>query len=601
MSQLDLLSRPEPLDPALPAAALPSREELVTRARHLADRLALSSHHTDAAFLPDALRSLHELGLLTASLPASAGGAGLGTETGGHLALLQILSAIGGGDLSLGRLFEGHTNALILIATYGTPTQLTQAAEDAHAGILFGVWNTGHPEVMQLASHDGRLTLLGGKTFCSGATIVKRPIITAELSSADQPGSGWQMIVLRMDSPEVTRALTIDRSSWAPIGMESSGSYTVDFTGAGIAATDLLGSPGDFYRDPLFRGGAIRFAAVHGGATIRLFRSFAEWLDTTHRDGDPYQIARLGEIALRAQEAVLWTERAAATAEQGLSLHADKLSGERMTEFAGMMRVAIEHDASATMAILVPGIGARGLLEPNRFERILRDLTMYLRQPAPDQTLAEIGRATMRTLRLHGDVVSWQQDARAGSLSPAYFDSVYANSADPWSFETSEYEAAKYADTLAALPHEHFRSALEVGCSIGVLTLQLSTRCGAVLAVDVSERALERARIRCSDNPDIRFDRLQIPREMPEGHFDLILISEVAYYWQREELEEAASRLAERQRAGDTLMLVHLTEFVADYPLTGDQVHDAWLARPEWRLQQSERRERYRLDVLERL
>ena len=97
------------------------------------------------------------------------------------------------------------------------------------------------------------------------------------------------------------------------------------------------------------------------------------------------------------------------------------------------------------------------------------------------------------------------------------------------------------------------------------------------------------------------FARLQIPRAMPEGDFALILISEVAYYWQRDELEQAATLLSERQHAGDTLVLVHLTETVPDYPLTGDQAHDAWLARPEWRVRRSERRERYRLDVLERV
>ena len=278
------------------------------------------------------------------------------------------------------------------------------------------------------------------------------------------------MILLRMEAPEVADSLKMDARSWTPLGMEGSGSYTVEFTGGMIAPTDLIGAPGDFYRDPLFRGGAARFAAVHGGATVRLFRMFAEWLELTGRDGDPYQIARLGEIGLRAQEAVLWSERAAAMAEHGLSLRADKLAAERVVEFAGMMRVAIERGASAVMAIIAPGVGARGLMQPHRFERILRDLMMYLRQPAPDQTLAEIGRAAMRTLRLRGEVTAWQEDTRAGSLSPAYFEGVYANSADPWNFETSEYEAAKYADTLACLPRERFTSALEVGCSIGVLT-----------------------------------------------------------------------------------------------------------------------------------
>ena len=602
MSEVDVvdaaeMAAPVVLDEAVPAAERSAeRDELVTRAQGLADTLAAAVDHGREEFMPDALRQMHAHGLLTAALPAALGGAGLGTEPGGHLPLVRILSAIGGGDLSLARLYEGHTNALILVATYGSAAQIEQAAKDAHAGMLFGVWNTGHPEAMRLEPADDGWRLVGGKTFCSGASVVQRPIITAEL-----PGRGWQMILLRMDAPEIAGSVALDRTSWTPLGMEGSGSYTVGFSGGVIEQSDLIGAPGDFYRDPLFRGGAARFAAVHGGATVRLFRMFAEWLDTTGRDGDPYQIARLGEMGLRAQEAVLWSERAAAMAERGLSLEADKLAAERMVEFAGMMRVAIERGASAVMALIAPGVGARGLLEPHRFERMLRDLTMYLRQPAPDQTLAEVGRATMRTLRLHGELIPWQQDARAGSLTAAYFESVYAHSADPWNFETSEYEAAKYADTLAALPRERFSSALEIGCSIGVLTERLAKRCDALLAVDVSERALERARARCADEAQVRFERLQIPREMPDGRFELILISEVAYYWQRDELEQAATLLAARQRAGDTLVLVHLTETVPDYPLTGDQAHDAWVARPEWRVRQSARRARYRLDVLERV
>ncbi len=87
---------------------------------------------------------------------------------------------------------------------------------------------------------------------------------------------------------------------------------------------------------------------------------------------------------------------------------------------------------------------------------------------------------------------------------------------------------------------------------------------------------------------------------MPGGHFDLIVISEVAYYWQRDALERAATLLAARQTPGDQLLLVHHTPWVPDYPLTGDQVHTLWLARPEWTVVESRRREGYRLDLLER-
>ncbi len=186
------------------------------------------------------------------------------------------------------------------------------------------------------------------------------------------------------------------------------------------------------------------------------------------------------------------------------------------------------------------------------------------------------------------------------SLQPEYFDDVYARNRDPWQFETSEYERAKYADTLAALGRARYGSALEIGCSIGVLTAQLAARCDSLLSVDVSEAALAQARERCGALGHVKFERMQLPDEMPDGSFDLIVLSEVGYYWSRGDLQRTAEELAERQPAGGHLLLVHWTPFVPDYPLTGDQVHELWRAQPAWKLLREERRERYRLDVLER-
>ncbi len=581
--------------PAAPRSAN-SLDQLVGQARTLADQIAQTPTPTTAASVANSLAKLHTAGLTAAPLPTHLGGAGLGTEPGTHLALLQILSYLGGADLSLGRLFEGHVNGLLLATSFGTPAQLERLAADVHAGMLSGVWNTGSST--PLRSEGQPWTLIGNKTFASGVELIQRPIVTAEKTG--EP-TGWQMVLLRLESPDLAQHVRIDKESWQPLGMESSGSFTVDFTGGRVSADDLIGAPGDFYRDPLFRGGAIRFASVHAGAVLRLHQLFAEWLNHNNRDADPYQIARLGELSLRAQECVLWIEQAAIHAERGLSLHADKFAAEGMVDFANTMRLAIERIATQAMAIVVAGVGARGLLRPHRFEQILRDLTTYLRQPAPDQTLADVGRATMRNLRLHRPILPWTSDPSAATLSPVYFDEVYGNCVDPWNFETSPYEAAKYAETTAALPPSRFHSALEIGCSIGVLTEQLAEHCDTLLAVDVSDRALDRARQRLAPKSQVRFARLQIPREMPDGRFNLIVLSEVAYYWQRDELERAATLLAGRQSTGDSLLLVHFTDLVPDYPLTGDQVHNAWIARPEWRVTRSERREHYRLELLERL
>lgn len=363
---------------------------LLRATERFADRLTVGPDTAGTGAPRAELRELASLGLFTAPLPTAAGGLGLGTEPGGHLPLLRLLAAVGGADLALGRLYEGHVNGLILVAAFGTTEQVQRAAKDAAAGKLFGVWNTGDREPMSVTALDvsagaEALQLRGSKGFATGAAFVERPIVTAE-------HHGWQMTLPRMDAPAVAQALSIDRGSWQPLGMERSESYTVDFTGVPLEAEDLIGQPGDFYRDPLFRGGAIRFAAVQAGALLRLAALFSQWLQDRGRGTDPYQLARLGEVTLAAQEAVLWVERAAATAERGLWPHTDADAARELIQVANMTRLAVERLATATMPRVIAGVGAHGLLRPSRFERLIRDLTMYLRQPNPDGTLAEVGR-----------------------------------------------------------------------------------------------------------------------------------------------------------------------------------------------------------------
>jgi SAM-dependent methyltransferase len=189
------------------------------------------------------------------------------------------------------------------------------------------------------------------------------------------------------------------------------------------------------------------------------------------------------------------------------------------------------------------------------------------------------------------------------SLAPSYFETIYAADPDPWSFEQSEYEAAKYAATLAALPRPRYRSAFEIGCSIGVLTERLAARCEALLAVDVAKQALRRAQARCSHLSQVRFALMRVPRQLPPGPFDLVLLSEVGYYWSRRELELARQRLIQRLEPGGHLLLVHWTPYVADYPLTGDEVHQSFLDASDQPLRHLFGRQEpcYRLDLLERV
>lgn len=193
-------------------------------------------------------------------------------------------------------------------------------------------------------------------------------------------------------------------------------------------------------------------------------------------------------------------------------------------------------------------------------------------------------------------------DPRPGSSLPAsYFDAIYERDPDPWRFETSAYERAKYDATLAALPRPRYRRALEVGCSIGVLTRDLSARCDALLAVDAAEKALAAARTACADAPHVRFALLRAPDEWPrDGEaFDLILLSEVVYYLDPTDVARLAARVRDSLAPGGDCLLVHWTG-ETNYPLSGDEAAERFIdaASPFAAVTRQERSERYRLDLL---
>ena len=188
------------------------------------------------------------------------------------------------------------------------------------------------------------------------------------------------------------------------------------------------------------------------------------------------------------------------------------------------------------------------------------------------------------------------------SVPPEYFDAKYAEKRDYWDFETSAYEAVKYADTLRSLPLASYRNAFEIGCSIGVLTAKLATRSADLLAIDVADRALTVARSRCAYFSNVHITKMRFPKERPVSstRFDLIVVSEVGYYWCWDDLNAAQDAIEEQLAIEGHLILVHWTPPVSDYPLTGDAVHESFLRRPCLKLLHGHQADRYRLDVMER-
>lgn len=185
------------------------------------------------------------------------------------------------------------------------------------------------------------------------------------------------------------------------------------------------------------------------------------------------------------------------------------------------------------------------------------------------------------------------------SLDSEYFKGVYDANEDPWNFETSEYEAKKYAVTIASLPQEHYENALEIGCSIGVLTQLLAQKSGHLLATDISEKALDRAKKRCEKLKNVSFKKLNFQNELPEDQYDLIMVSEVAYYLSPNDWELAVGKLYDRLKTDGNIVLVHWLPEVHDYPQTGDEVHQSFekLMKDKMTNVFNDRAETYRIDV----
>jgi predicted TPR repeat methyltransferase len=163
--------------------------------------------------------------------------------------------------------------------------------------------------------------------------------------------------------------------------------------------------------------------------------------------------------------------------------------------------------------------------------------------------------------------------ARVRPADPEDWDEFYETSVDPYGYRTSARQRRRYERTLEALQGRRFARALEVGCSEGVLTEMLAPHCEELLAVDVSEVAVRRARQRVAGLTGVAVERRTLPEELPAGPFDLILCSDVLYYWGTERLL-AGLRAFERALApGGWLLAIHERHDTTTHTMSGERLH----------------------------
>lgn len=165
-----------------------------------------------------------------------------------------------------------------------------------------------------------------------------------------------------------------------------------------------------------------------------------------------------------------------------------------------------------------------------------------------------------------------------------YFEEIYSRTNDPWGFESRWYETRKYALTLAALPSRRYRRCFELGCSIGVLSEHLAERCDSLLSVDLVPEIADIATARLKELRHVEVRAMSVPEEWPEGNFDLMVFSEVLYYFHREGLRRVFEHINASLALGGHVVVVHWRGH-SDHPLSARQVHACFEQSPsfaEW-------------------
>jgi SAM-dependent methyltransferase len=177
-----------------------------------------------------------------------------------------------------------------------------------------------------------------------------------------------------------------------------------------------------------------------------------------------------------------------------------------------------------------------------------------------------------------------------------HFDELFAASADPWQFKQRWYESRKRALTLACLPRPRYASGYEPGCANGELSAALAERCDRLLISDGAAAAVKLAQERMASLPQVSAVQAWVPDEWPQARFDLIVISELAYYLDADALAALATKARASLAPGGDIVACHWRHPIAGCRLDGDAVHAAlsqalglpcvWLlADPDFRLE----------------
>lgn len=320
------------------------------------------------------LRELIHQGLDQLPLP----GSGLTLER------WRALAAVAEHDLSLAKLYEGHTDALAILHELGAGATADGAAQQKGEHVppakpmAWGVWASEAPGGRvsirpDAATAHGAVLLDGVKHWCSGAKTGSHALLTVWHSGGTEP----QLARLALAEPGVQ----VLEDQWKAVGMNASASLQVQLDGA---TAYLVGQPGRYLSRPGFWQGGAGVAACWYGGTLTLaktlYRAVAESPDSSR---SPFRLAATGRVTVMMRGMTLMLQDAARWIDEHPRSDASAV--------ARRVRLAAAQCATGVLEEVASALGASPFCTDATFARAAADLPVFIRQSHGDRDYAALG------------------------------------------------------------------------------------------------------------------------------------------------------------------------------------------------------------------
>ncbi|WP_394829477.1 acyl-CoA dehydrogenase family protein [Pendulispora albinea] len=350
-----------------------------------------------ASFPKEDFDDLFAAGLHAPTAPREYGGLGLGPLQGNTYVLWRMTRLLATADLSLARCWEGHANSMVLLDAMASSGQKERWFRGVvERGETWVAWSgepkPGKGETRRIGTHVRRegddWIVDGTKIFATSANGANWAILLVDSAGpggARHSESPETVFMLACDLSDPS--ISVDGSWWDPIGMRATVSHLVRFHQTRIPDANRIGEPGAYMREGWQTAFIPHYAASFLGAAEAAYREALQYIAQQDKSSDPYVQQRVGAMSVAVETADLWLQHVADLWDRGPRAEA-QLAGSRA-------RHVVEHLALQTVEHCIRACGARCLIRPSPVERILRDLSFYVRHDNDDHILATIGRARL--------------------------------------------------------------------------------------------------------------------------------------------------------------------------------------------------------------